>query len=237
MSRIIILGAMHDDPSGEARLHRSLKDVVAMLDIPLEFIAFEWAQATYTELASKRVKAQERLRSEIPRLNQNFSDRFANTLGYEPDLHHDVVPGSQLIWMLNGRVRDDIGVGGDQGLADRAISVKITNLNCWLLPKIPNWADLSEDELFAITTHIYREESIRLAAISEPDKGLVCSINAGRDSHMFDKLQPALAELKGRAQLGVIIVGTAHLANTPGSLYSLCVGNGFTVERRWPHEQ
>lgn len=228
---------MHDDPSGKARLYRSLNDVVARLDVPLDFIAFEWAQATYTELASKRVEAQERLKSEIPRLNQNFSDRFADTLGYEPDLHHEVVPGSQLIWMLNGRVRDDIGVAGDQRLADQAISVKIANLNDWLLPKIPNWASLSEDELLTITTHIYKEESIRLATVSEPDNGLVRSIKAGRDSHMFDKLKPALAGLKDRSQMGVIIVGTAHIASTPGSLYSLCVDNGFTVERRWPHEQ
>ena len=228
---------MHDDPSGKARLHHSLNDVVSGLDVPLEFIAFEWAQATYTLLASKRVEAQERLRSEIPGLNKNFSDRFSNTLGYEPDLHHEVVPGSQAIWMLDGRARDDIGVNGNQMLANQAISVKMANLNDWLLPKIPNWADLNEDELLAITTCIYIEESTRLANISEPDNGLVRSIEAGRDSHMFGKLQPAMSELRDRAQLGVIVVGTGHLVNTPGSLYSLCVGNGFTVERRWPHEQ
>ena len=235
--KIIILGAMHDDPSGKARLYLNLKEVVADLDAPLDFIAFEWAQATYTQLASKRVEAQERLRSEVPRLNQNFSDRFASTLGYEPDLHHEVIPDSQLIWMLNGHVRGDIGIVGDQRLVDQAISVKLTNLKDWLLPKIPNWVNLSEEALLSITTRIYKEESIRLATVSEPDNGLARSIKANRDSYMFDKLQPALSQLKDRSQMGVIIVGTAHLANTCGSLYSLCLSNDFTVERRWPHEQ
>src|SRR2546426_2031646 len=236
MKKIIFLGAMHDDPSGKGRLHYAMQNLTANHKTAPKFLAFEWAQATYTTLVSKRSELTAQLRSRIPGRGEVFYDCLSNTLAYEPDLLMEINPEPKTIWMLNSSQRDDAQISA-KSLTDRAINVKITNYLNWLLPKIHNWVGLSDEEVLKAATCVYMEESSRLAKLTEPDDGLNHSIKAGRDSYMFNQLQISLDKFKEGEHLGIIIVGAGHLANVPGSLFNLCLGYGLTVERRWPHEQ
>jgi hypothetical protein len=234
MKKIIFLGAMHDDPSGKSRLRRAITDLTTQCEGAPYFVAVEWAQATYNALVPKRIELKELLMSQFPTLGELASTRFADTLGYEADLCHEVETTLQPVWMLNGLSSADIQLGG-YSLAERAIKVKMTNLNDWLFPRIHDFSNLGGEELLRAATSVYLEESEQLAA--NPDPGLDRSIRAGRDSHMFTQLQNSFTQNDGADCLGIIIVGVAHLANVNGSLFNLCFSNGFTVERLWPHAQ
>jgi len=235
MKKIIFLGAMHDDPSGKSRLHRAITDLTTKYERAPDFVAVEWAQATHVALVSMRSDLATRLFQKFPEIEKGLLVRFADTLGYEPDLLQEIGPPPKPVWMLNGS-QNDVLVAGTY-IAERGLRVKITNLEDWLLPRIPNFNRLSAEDLLTAATSVYMEESERLANLTDADNGLLRSIQAGRDSYMFKQMQDSLVDLPNGESIGVIIVGTGHLTNVSGSLFNLCLNNGLTVERLWPHEQ
>lgn len=231
---------MHDDPSGKGRLQRTFKKIVAKYKRGPDFIAFEWAQSTYTALASKRDELRQRLSDRFPQLDGGFIARFASTLAYEGDLQQDILPSTKLIWILDGRSRDDLELS-ESSLVEGAINRKIINaLEIWLLPKIPGWEKLGDEAMLENTTSAYLEKSRRVAGLCHPDemyKELAATITSGRETHMFNRLLEGLTETKNGNRLCILIIGTGHLLDFPGSLFNLCRNKGFDVEGIWPHEQ
>jgi hypothetical protein len=237
MDKIVCLGAMHDDPLGKERLHRAIGNVIARHRRNIEFLALEWAQTTYAALAPLRGQLRQRLNDNFPTLCQGFIGRFANTLAYEGDLPQELGYAHCVVWLLDGRTRDDIQLAGP-ALTERALSRKIEGaLMNWLLPRIPNWNELLEEDLVRTATSVYMEESVRLTNLCDPPTGLQHSICSGRELYMYERLQNGINQSTQRNELSVVIIGTEHLLDFPDSFFNRCRSSGFDVERIWPHEQ
>jgi hypothetical protein len=237
--RIIFIGSLHHDPSGRERLRRTILNLRNDYNAVPAFIAFEWAKVTYSALVPKRGELAHHLRKRFPKLGRVFIDRFANSLAYEGDLHQEIGSTVRSVWMLNNSEKGDSRISGES-LIKAAISVKIGDFENWLLPKISNWESLLDEEMCRETTLVYMKESERLAGLCDPvamHEEIRPSIESGRESHMFSSLQGPLDEADGGTRLGIIIIGSAHLLDVPGSLFNLCLTRGLAVERRWPHEQ
>lgn len=239
MTKIIFIGSLHDDLSGKERLRRTILNLKTVHNAVPAFIAFEWAKATYSALVPKRGELAHHLIKRFPKLGRVFISRFANSLAYEGDLHQEIGSTARSVWMLNDSEKDDSRIAGES-LIKAAISVKITNFENWLLPKISNWESLLDEEMCRETTLVYMKESERLAGLCNPvamHEEIRPSIESGRESHMFSSLQRTLDEADGGNRFGVIIIGSAHLLDVPGSLFNRCLTRGLAVERMWPHEQ
>jgi len=235
MAGIIFIGALHDDPSGMERIQKTFHRVTGSHII--DFLAVEWAEATYTALVGKRHELEGRLSSCAPFIGETLRFRFSNTLGYEADLFRDTSQGCKRIWLLNGYARNDSSLSGAL-IVEKGITAKIINLTDWLFPRMgSNISSLSDKEFLRAVSNVYIDESRRLARLTESEPGLTTSIRAGRDSYMYEQLQNGLAQIEKENPFGVIIIGAGHLIDIPGSLYNLCLHNGFNVERIWPHEQ
>jgi len=230
---------MHDDPFGPQRLRGTVDSVKTSYPEGINLIALEWAKSTHTALVGLRGKLKQRLQESFPWLGGLFIERFSETLGYEGNFHRELPSESQIIWMLDGfETRDQKFCKHDLG--EVAIQVKMTNLETWLLPRIPNAKEFKSEELLIKAKLLYLEESKRLATPSDRNseiQALQNSIKSGREFHMLRTLENFLSKGKSCDRMGIVIVGTGHLSEEPGSLYSLAQEKGYHVERRWPHEQ
>lgn len=68
---------MHDDPSGKSKLKHAIQTVNSKYKTQPEFMAFEWAQATYAALAPRRSELAKRLSPTENESGKGFSDLFA----------------------------------------------------------------------------------------------------------------------------------------------------------------
>jgi len=230
---------LHDDPGDKDRLTASIKLGLKKFGSLPMLIAFEWAHATYEAGVKKRKELCFELQGIHPNLPEDFCRLYADTLAHEPDVHREVIPNANVLWMLDGCSRADILVENDPLplLVEKAMLVKKTNLDSWLLPKIPEWQHLTADELLYRVNVTYLAESERLESQKDRDPQISRSIKTGRDLHMFNQIKIALSESPEKEGWGIIIVGTAHLADVSGSLFDLCKENFQTVKRLWSHEQ
>jgi hypothetical protein len=237
---VIFLGSGHDDPSGSERLQRSVRRLKSQYGSEPDFVAFEYAWSTYTALASRRADLAVTLKAQFPQLPEEFISHFANTLVYEGDLSEQVVVPSRSVWMLDGREQDDVRIAGDR-LAAAGCGNKSFSLRGWLLPRMPNWTELTNTELLKEAIAVYVKHSQTLASLSGAGalraNGLEESIRTGRDSYMFESLRIELAKPYPGDHLGIVIVGATHLLDVPGSLFNLCRAVTRRAERVWPHQQ
>lgn len=238
MKDILFLGSLHDDPGDKERLTASIKRALQRYDCLPHFIAFEWAKSTYEAGVKKRRALFFELKETHPNLPEDFCRLYAEALAHEPDVYGELLHETNVIWMLEGRSRDDVFTGNGPLIEEAMISAKKNNLASWLLPKIPECRNLTIDELLRRTTVAYLSESERLESQREGALEISRSIETGRDLYMFNRIQNTFAESPKQEEMwAAVIVGTAHLAGVPGSLFSLCEENFQTVSRIWSHEQ
>jgi hypothetical protein len=233
-TRVIFLGALHDDPSGKARLSHAVQNLTGARSIAPDFVAFEWARATYTALVPKRRELNERLRSRFKVLGETFRIHYSDTLAYEGDIYKEFGNSVRPIWMLDGFNNYDVEAMGN---AEGFIRKKLANLEQWLLPKVSSTLGESDEALLQATTEVYLEESKRTSKFADAPQELEIAINSGRESYMFESIKNALKHIKTTDPTGVVIVGTGHLLSLPNTLLSLCGNAGFSTECLWPHEQ
>jgi hypothetical protein len=203
---------------------------------PPKAIAFEWAASTYSSLLAERNEFREVLTRELPDLPPSLRERMSDTLGHEGDSSENSL--AKKIWMLDGWERADVQVS-NRDLVRAAKSVKLTNFRNWLLPRIPNYRDMQEEEIERAISSAYFNESRRLHELNDESTpaDLQHSINTGRERFMFESLKTNLEEFRTVDGYGLVLVGAGHLLDVPNSLFNLCRSAGFPVERFWPHQQ
>lgn len=236
---MVLLGAFHHDPFGKNRLIQVLRGLSNERGRQIDAIGLEWAQTTYNALVPKRGALGSLLKEKRPELSIEFCTAMGHTLAYEGDLPDSVPPKSGVLWLLDGRDRDDVAITGN-GIVRRAVQTTITDIDDWLLPRLDIPAGASGQETMVRASGIYLNESRRLSSLSDDSlkaREVGRSIGSGRDEYMFSVLMGRLRSVDSTNLFIAVVIGAAHLLDVQGSFVNLCRSEKLDIEVLWPHEQ
>jgi len=106
-AQLKIAGIVHNDLLGRERLRAWLRGIKASERTPPAFVAVEYDQNMFRQLAAQRPTLRALAREEWPDSSESILDTIENSLCYEGDVHEGVFPGVETVWLDKGRTVKD----------------------------------------------------------------------------------------------------------------------------------
>lgn len=105
---IYIAGINHFDPLCRIELKAYLLEWLRNENLePPAFIAVEYGEENFKKIEGQRPEFRQMLLKEWPDLNSNLLDIFTASLGYEGDVHKEVFPNAEILWLDERQDKED----------------------------------------------------------------------------------------------------------------------------------
>lgn len=104
---IYIAGINHFDPLCRIELKAYLECLRNENIEPPAFIAVEYGEDNFKKIEGHRPEFRKMLLKKWPDLNSNLLDIFTASLGYEGDVHKEVFPDAEILWLDERQDKED----------------------------------------------------------------------------------------------------------------------------------
>jgi hypothetical protein len=205
--KIWIAGINHNDILGPRRLFQWLEHVKASHDRLPEFVAVEFGQEYFPSIKSQRPLMRKLATETWPDSPVEIQILFEEALLFEVDLHTKLFPTVETIWMDQGRVIDDPTIISDYA-KDRM------NIYRSLLPGATKKIELRDIESMCM---------VAWDRGNQPKTG-----GTERDANFANAILSRAAEFTNG--WGIVIVGSSHTSQLPGTMTSRIIGGGIQCE-------
>ena len=107
--KLYLIGVNHYDPLGRQYLSALLRDIGTSERLPPLWIAVEYDEQYHAGVVAQRPTLRRILLERAGPLTNERADMLAQAMGYDGDTHMEVFPGSETIWLDEGREVDPKG--------------------------------------------------------------------------------------------------------------------------------
>ncbi|MBI3609552.1 MAG: hypothetical protein HY204_02485 [Nitrospirae bacterium] len=201
--KLCLAGVNHHDPLGRRDLKQWLRKLNDKNAGPPAFVAVEYDEDRFGRIIAQRERFRGLLQGQWHSLSSAELDILESSLAYEGDTHREIFSDVEILWV-------DIGPAESRNTIDIDKYAEL-RLNLYVERSGGQWPG-SIDRL---------SELIRAATKQGID-------NLDRSKRFAQQIQNRAAKSGG--DWAIVITGSAHTRNTPGSMRSLLEDADFTCE-------
>lgn len=199
-----VAGVNHNDVLGRRTLLAWLRDIKRRLNTEPTFVAVEYEPESYILLQQQRSLMRKLTAQAWPGTSDHVLDVFEASVVYEGDLHREVFPGVETVWLETGRMFPDQTVITDYA-RDR--------LNIYKSFVSMSKAKLEDADLEEMSHAAWARCQPREPGRTDKDTKFASIVAAGM--------------VKSHNECAIAIVGSSHASRVEGSMVSLLEEKGI----------
>lgn len=205
-NKVTILGIVHQDPLGRARIKSYLQNLKKQ-NITPDLFAVEWKEEIASDLISARGEFKEHLKLNIPDLSDSTLEAFSLAVAYEADASDEVFEGTQKLWLDEDRKDKKeksftvpgflaqrgfyyLGIYYESSVAEMNDLARVSAIT-WKQLDNDRWKPKKRDEIFA---------RLVIAAIADGYENIIAIVGA---SHAIVENKGSFADILSKQELSL----------------------------------
>lgn len=205
--RLRIVGIVHNDLMGRKRLLKWLREMKDLEEVPPVFIAVEYDENIFGQIRAQRSMLMRLAKETWPSSSKSVLKEIEDSLGYEGDLHEDVFPGIETVWLDQGRTLEDTTI----------------------------LSQYARDRLNIYKSFVHAEQkslsnaSLQTMSATAWERGSTPQLGGSERDAKFTRV--ILGRLQNESRdWAIVIVGSSHASEVEGSMVSLLKGKGIECQ-------